>query len=200
MSENNEGRLCGIFTVNGVKYESKIKIRHTHNLTLKKHEYVGDTLVEKFDVIKGVYGEIYKCNITDLFLMMTKKLPLFYINVINERPLRKILLFRVYLYFTIESEVKSIKQLLENDLDGKFNLEIMIEKDTRSLNDTIQKYPGDEKMYDKLKNFALSEEMKTLTYALVDDIDKKLQKDYEKEFDYYKPPTKVISLKDYYTK
>lgn len=204
MSENNQDeqqeRVRGIFTLTGVKYQSKIKIHHIKNEVLKHNEYVGDTLVEQFNITKGVIGEIYKCNITDIYIMAYKKLPLFYVNVINERPMRKVLLFKVYLYFTIESEIKTSKQLLQNELDGKFSLEIMIEKSTKELNDKILKYPGDENMYTKLKTFATSEEMKPLIISLVDDVDKKLQQEYEKEFEYYKPPTKVLSLKDYYDK
>lgn len=200
MSENTKEVKRAIFTVNGIRNESKIKIQHLDNVTLKQNEYISDTLVEKFDIIKGVFGEIYKCNITDIYLMASKKLPLFYVNIINERPLRKILLFKVYLFFTIESAIKNVKQLIGNELEGKFNLEIMIENNTKELNDKILKYHGDDKMYTKLKTFATTEEMKSLTASLVDDVDRKLQKEYEKEFEYYKPPTKVISLKDYYEK
>ena len=39
--------------------------------------------------------------------------------------------------------------------------------------------------------------MKELFKSLVADIDKKLQEEYEQEFAQYKPPTNVISLKNY---
>jgi hypothetical protein len=34
-------------------------------------------------------GGIYRCNITDIFLMSNKTLPVFYLNVTYERPLQK---------------------------------------------------------------------------------------------------------------
>lgn len=197
MSTVQEERLCGIFTLHGVRNESQIKIKHIENVKLKGHEYVGDTLVKKFEIFKGVVGEIYTCNITDAFIMKTRKLPMMYISVIHDKPLRRILLFRVYLCFTILSEIKTSKELLHNKHNGKFSLEIEIDNTRKELNDQLDKYPGDEKLYNKLTDFTLAPEMKDLSKSLVADIDKKLQEEYEKEFAQYKPPTNVISLKNY---
>ena len=197
---NNEERVCGIFTLSGVRNESQVKIKHISNSSLKKQEYIADTMVERFDIIESVYGEIYQCNITDTYLMISKKLPIMYVNIICEKPLRRILLYKVFLYFTIKTEVKSPEELLKNNLDGSFNLEISIEDSTRQLDDTILKYPGDEKIYTKLKNFARADEMKEIVNGLLDEINRKLEEEYIKEFEQYKIPTKIISLKDYYTK
>lgn len=190
-------RTCGIFTLHAIKYESKIKIKHIQNMKLKEHEKISDTLVKRFDISKGICGEIYCCNIIDKYLMISKKLPLLYLNIVHEKPLRTFLLFRVYLYFTIETNVKNINQFLNTPLDGKFSLEISIQGTKKELNDQIQKYPGDEKIYNKLSTFVLSNEMKELSLELVAEIDKKLEEEYEKEFENIKPPTNIISLKDY---
>ena len=196
----SEERLCAIFTANGIRNESRVKIEHINNMKLKKHEYVGDVLKERFDVMKGVFGEIYQCNITDVYLMVSKKLPILYVNIICEKPMRKILLFRVYLYFTIQSEIKTEKELLEKPLDGKFTMEISIESTKRELADDIPHYPGNEQMYGRLKTFVKTEEMIELIRSLVGDVEKKIREEYAKDFDYFKIPTKTISLKDYYTK
>lgn len=200
MNDNIEERLCGIFTLSGIRNENNVKIKHVTNMNLKTNEHIADTLIEKFDIMKNVRGEIYQCNITDSFLLSSKKLPMSYISVIYEKSLKNILLFRVYLCFTIQSEIKSSKQLLQNKIYGKFDLEIFIENNKKQLDDNITIYPGDEKMFAKFKNFATDEEMKQLAQGLIDDINDKLQKEYEKEFEYYTIPTKILSLKDYYTK
>ena len=194
---SDQETLCGIFNLNGVKNQSKIKITHTENVNLKPHEYVGDTPVESVEIMKNVKGEIYKCNITHFFLLSSKKLPMMYISVIYERPLRRILLFRVYLCFTIESEVKSIKDLLNNPLDGHFSLEISIDNQRKEIDDKIPFYPGEEKICKKLVNFSTVDEMKELILDLVDEVNEKFRKEYEKEMEYYKMPTTTISLKDY---
>ena len=117
MSENNqdekEERVRGIFTLTGVKYQSKIKIHHIKNEVLKHNEYVGDTLVEQFNITKGVIGEIYRCNITDIYIMAYKKLPLFYVNVINERPMRKVLLLVPLLAFLLGGCVKEETTIIQ---------------------------------------------------------------------------------------
>jgi len=197
MSTKPEEKSCGIFTLHGVRNESQIKIKHIENVKLKGNEYVGDTPVKQFEIFKGVVGEIYTCNITDTFIMKTRKLPMMYISVIHDKPLRRILLFRVYLCFTILSDIKTSAELLNNKHSGKFSLEIEMDNTRKELNDQLDKYPGDEKMHSKLTNFTLAPEMKELSKSLVADINKKLQDDCEKEFAQYKPPTNVISLKNY---
>lgn len=198
-NQENSGQetVCGIFNVNGIKNKNQAKITHIENVNLKPQEYIGDTLVDTIDIVKNVKGEIYKCNITHVFLTSSKKLPTMYISVIYERPLRRVLLFRVYLCFTIQSEVKSIKDLINNPLDGKFSLEISMDNQRKEIDDKITYYPGDDKVTEKLVNFAKADEMKELIYDLVEEINYKIQKEYEKEMEYYKPPTNVISLKNY---
>ena len=192
-----EEKLCGIFNLHGIRYQSQIKINHRENVTLKNNECVGDTLIKEFQIMDHVKGEINMCNITHVFLMSTKKLPMLYISVINERPMRRILLFRIYLCFTIETEVKNPKELLNNPLNGKFNLEIIMDNNHKEMNDKIEKYPGDERMYDNLEKFVNTSEMKELIESLVEEIDERMRKEYEEEFEYLKPPTNVISLRNY---
>jgi len=198
---NNENDFTeiyiAIFTLHGIKNKNKIKIKHVDNIKLKKQEYIKDTFIKKFDLISQVYGEIYHCNITNNFLMISKKLPMYYINIILEKPFRKILLFRIYLFFTIETNIKSSKDLLENDIDGKFNLEISINNINKDLDNNIIKYPGDEELFNDLIIFTKNNEMIELTKNLANDIDIMLKNEYIKEFEYLKPPKNVISLKNY---
>ena len=189
--------ITGIFKLQGITNKNKIKIKHIDNIQLQQHEHVADTLVKKINIFDNTFAEIYTCNITNSHLLLSKKLPLMYISVIHEKPLRKILLFRVYIFFTISSNIESSQQLLENNHDGKFNMEIAIENNKRQLDDTIDKYPGDELMYDKLTNFVLANEMQNLCKNLIDEIDRKILQEYKKEFEHYKIPTNIISLKNY---
>ena len=192
-----QSNLLGIFTLHGIKNQNQVKIEHIQNAELKNNEHIPDTLVKKINIFRGTDAEIYSCNITNSFLMSSKKLPMMYVNVIHEKPLRRILLFRVYLYFTITINVQSSTQLLNNNLDGTFSLEISLEGTKKQLDNQIDKYPGDDEMYKTLTTFVLAPEMQELCKGLIYEIDKKLVEEYEKEFEYYKPPTNVISLKNY---
>ena len=192
-----EKQLCGIFSLKGISNKNQIKINHIENVTLQKEEYIPDTLLDRYDIMEGIIGEIYSCNITHIYLMESHKLPMLYISVIYERPLRRILLFRVYLYFTIEDNIPSVKHLLNNEINGYFSLEINIENEKKEIEKKITKYLGDEKMVDKLKNFTLKEEMKELIKNLVMEANQKLREEYSKEFEFYEIPKNTISLKNY---
>lgn len=190
-------KLCGIFTCKCLRSTNKIKIRHIQNLTLKNQEYVGDTLLHDFKIQKNVICGIYLCNITDTFIMTSKKLPVMYLNVAYEIPMQKYLLYRVYLCFTITDNVKSDKDLLNKELEGKYSIEISIDGQRKDIDDQISVYPGDERMYEKLEKFAKAELMVELTQSLVDEINQKREEEYKKKFISYKPPENIISLKNY---
>lgn len=194
MSNN---RLCGIFSLEGIQGESKIKINHLNNVTLKEQEHIQDTLIKQYNIMENVVGEIYSCNITDLFLMSTKKLPMLYLNVILEKPLRRILLFRIYLCFTISAKINNSKDLLNSQHDGKFSIEIVLDGKKTEIDKEILKYPGNDEMYDKLTTFVSVDDMKDLISSMVGDIEKKMKDEYAKEFEYLKPPTNFISLRNY---
>ena len=196
-NQTQEEFTCGIFNVNGIKNKSQVKIEHISNEKLKQHEYISDTQLKTFDIFKNVKAEVYKCNVTHVFLTSSKKLPMMYISVIYERPLRRVLLFRVYLCFTIESEIKAVKDLINNPLNGKFTLEISIDNQRKEIDDKVNVFPGEEKVCEKLLNFSTAPEMKELILDLIDEVNEKIKKEYEAEMEYYKPPKNVISLKNY---
>lgn len=192
----SDERICGIFTIRGIRDENKIKLEHIENLSLKPHEYVNDTLIDQFKISPGISGETYKCNITDLFLMSNKRIPVSYANVTYERPLKKFLLFRINLYFTIESNIESSEQLLTDYIEGIFSLEIFLDGASKEL-DQIQTFPGNKKIYAKFKDFISNPETIQLTKSIVDDINTKIKEEYKAELEYYKPPKNIISLKNY---
>ena len=204
MAEEKE-RLTAIFTLNGIKKTNQIKINHINNMGLLQHQYVADTLLEQYDIFDdndndnndNVQGELFQCNITDLFLMTSKKLPMMYVNVIYEKPLQKILLFRIYLFFTIEADIKDVKQLLLKPITGKFSFELAINDQKKIIDDDLGIYIGDGRMQKKMVNFTKVDDMKVLIKSLMEEVDEKFREQYKEEFDLYKIPTNIISLKDY---
>ena len=200
MNQDNlkqRNQISGIFTLHGIKNKNQITIEHVQNVQLQKTEHIPDKLIKKIDIFKGTVAEIYSCNITDSFIMSSKKLPMMYISVIHDKPMRRILLFRVYIYFTIMSDIKSSAQLLNKKINGKFSLEISLEGTTKQLDNQLDKYPGNNEIYEMLSEFVLAPEMQELCKHSISEIDKKLVEEYEKEFEYFKPPTNIISLKNY---
>lgn len=195
--DNNVDRICGIFSLKGIYGTNKIKIIHEQNVNLKMHEYMSDTLIERYEISKNVYGEIYKCNITDTYLMSSKKLPMWYVSVIYEKPLRRMLLFKLYLCFTINKKISKMKELLDDEIEGLYDLELVVENNKKIIDNDMGNYPGNKRIQNKLMSFTKAEEMKDMITILINDINKKLEDEYQKEFEYYTPPKNVISLKNY---
>jgi len=198
MTENiDHERLTAIFGLNGIKKSRQVKIDHINNMTLSQNQFIADTLIEQYDILENVNGELYHCNITDLFLMTSKKLPMMYVNVIYQQPLRKVLLFRIYLFFTIESEIKDVQQLLTKHITGTFSLELHISDQKKEIDKDLGFYTNNIKMHKKLINFTKAEEMIEMINELVNEVNEKLKQQYQQELEFYKMPTNIISLKDY---
>ncbi|ARF09666.1 hypothetical protein Indivirus_2_45 [Indivirus ILV1] len=196
MSQSEE-QLRGIFSLKCFDGGNQAKINHLENVMLKKNEFIGDIKIKEFDIVNDVTGEVYSCNITDTFLMSTRKLPVLYINVIHQNAIQKFLLYKVHLYFTITSDIRSVHDLLDEKISGKFSLEITLDDRKKELcDDTLNQYPGDEKMFEKLENFTKTETMKSLAESLVDEINQRLNLEYGKEFDHLtNKPESFISFK-----
>jgi hypothetical protein len=194
--DDTEKRLCAIFNIEGIKNKSQVTIKHTQNISLAKHEYVPDTLIDKYDIMKNMTGTIYVCNITDTFLLGHKKLPMLYLSAIYEKPLRNILLFRVYLCFTIQSEIKSAKDFINTPISGKFSLEIAMDGKRTEIDNKIDNYYGDEKILQKLKDFVSADEMKALMTDLMNEVDERFAKQYEEEVEYFKVPDRILKMKN----
>lgn len=197
---NMSKKLHAVFTLNGVNSSNSVKIVHTDNITLTPEHKVEDVMIERYDIMPHVCGEMYQCNITDVFLTSSKKLPMMYVNVIHDKPLKRFLLFRLYLCFTIEKDVKDIKnlnQLLNHPISGKFSLETSIDGQRQEIDADIGMYTTHTSMRKKLVNFTLADDMKALINVLVDDVNQKQKEIFEKEYGHYKPPEKYISLRDY---
>jgi len=186
-----------IFQISGLKNHSAIKIKPMGVVSIPEGGRLQDSLLQKYNIVDNVVGEIYVCNVTGMFLMKTKKLPVFYINVILEKPLNKILLFRIFLYFTINDDtIKTSDQLFNNKINGEFSLELLIDHNTTEL-ERIEKYLGADKMTNKLMEFTQNDDMKILIESLVAAENKKLEEIFMKEFGNVTPPKVTISLKDY---
>lgn len=193
-------KLHAVFTLNGVNTSNSIRLVHTENIPLTPEHKVEDVLIDRYEIIPHVSGELYQCNITDVFLMTSKKLPMMYINVVHDKPLKRFLLFRLYLCFTIEKDVKDIKnlnQLLDRPISGKFSLETSIDGQRQEIDADIGMYTTHAGMKKKLMNFTMADDMKALINVLIEDINTKQKELFEKEYGHYKPPEKYISLRDY---
>lgn len=188
-------KICGVFSVEGIYDTNQIKIIHEQNLEYGTFN-LQDVLIDRQQIINNVFGEIYRCNITDSFLMSTKKLPLSYINIIYEKPLRRIQLFRMYVYFTILQDITSQSQLLDEPISGKFTLELIVNNDAKQI-DQLEIYPGNKNIKKKFLKFVKHEEMINLISSLVDDVDNKLKQESSIDLNMDDKHEPTLSLTNY---
>lgn len=190
-------RKCGTYKLTGIRGNNKVKIKPMGLIELKPGEGVKDDIVKTFKIKDKVVGIIYSCNIVDSFLVSTKKLPMFYVSVIYDRPLQKIFLMKLYFYFTIESEVKTVKQLINSPLEGKFTVEVSVDGKNRELDNDITVFPGFKTVIKKMEAFVKDPGLEELIDGLLDIEDEKIKKYYKENYGDLKIPKPTINLKDY---
>lgn len=190
-------KSVGIYNIYGIEGESRVVINHRETVCPKEEETINDVLLDDYHIIENVQGKIYACNLTDSFLLSTKKLPVFYINVIYERPLVCVLLYKVYLLFEITCDIKSAEELIGSPIEGKFTVDVVINDMAQTIDDNITSFAGTENTCQKLINFTCVDEMKELIGIMIKEIQDKNNKKYENENFNFDIPENVISLKDY---
>lgn len=191
----------GVYNLFGVNNEHKVVIKAAGMLELGQNDSVADAMIERFTVSPNVFAELYKCNIVDAYLISTKKLPLTYIAVAFEKPLVRSILFSLFLYFTIKTEVTSEKQLIGTELEGEFSIELVIDDNHKVLDTTFAEngYPGRAKTIENLKTMINSPELQPIIQSL---IEKKNAERREKflhmfpEGNYAAPPTPAFKFDD----
>lgn len=187
----------GVYNIRGVKHESKAIIKPAGMIELNCTDYVSDKPIDSFKLYDNIFGEVYLCNIVDSFLMSTKKLPIMYLTLFIERPMRRIYLFKLYLYFTITSKIKNGEDLINHELNGKFTVEIVIENNYRELDKKIDKYPGLRKVSSMFIDLVKTDDMTDFIKSLVDEENEKLKQEFNSRYGNCTIPKPTISLDDY---
>lgn len=154
----------GVYNINGVS-EQKAIIKGTGNIRLGAGEIVKDTLVNRFNITNVVYGEIYKCNIIDTYLLSNKKLPILYVSVVYEKPLVRDVLFTIFLYFTITDNIKNENELINNEITGLFSVEMMMDKSNNIIESDV--YIDDNTIIENIKKLIFSSEIKLIIEELI---------------------------------
>lgn len=195
MSE--EKKICGVFIVNGIKDTNKAKITHVNNIEMVKNQLINDTFYDAYKIDDDTTGNIYKCNISDDYLMSSKELPLFYINVVLKKFMQNTLLFKLCFYFNIGSDIQSVQDLLDKEVEGSFSVIIIVNNHKKVLDADIKNFKGEEKHLEQLREFTKGDHMKDLMNNMKEDIISNLRKQYGGRYHLpNSPPKKFISLMD----
>lgn len=178
---------CGLYYC--TTSDDGIIIEHYQNINLD--DKINDILINKYKISDNIYGELCSCIMTNTFLLSTKTIPVLYVNVIFERPFRKVLLYSVYICFTITSTINSQDELINSKLKGIFHVDLCINDMKRQIDTNIT--PDQQ----KLVNFTLSDHMVEHAQTSASEVAKAFHEQYKDEFTNFEIPKKPISLKDY---
>lgn len=188
------GDLIGIYTVGYSNIINTIRLEHLTTIDKSQAGSITDKQIEVFEISKYVNAFMYKCAMTHHFLMSTKKLPVAYINVCYTKyPLKVVLLYRIFLYFEIDSveHIRSMNDLLINDLFGKFIVEASINNKMAEIEIVDEGLNDNNELYNKMINFTKSNEMVTLMEELIQEVEKAMVIQY-KDDEMFKVPDIVI--------
>jgi hypothetical protein len=158
----------GIYNVNGITGQT-VNIKGAGTIKLGPGDIIKDNLLNKFDIIKNIHGEINKCNIVDTYLMSNKKLPVLYISVVYEKPLVRDVLFTIFLYFTITDDIKKEDELINTNINGNFSVEMIMNKTNIVLDSEISNsgYVSDENVINDIKKMIFSAETTPIIQNLI---------------------------------
>lgn len=149
---------------------------------LQEEGKILDDFVERYKITDNLYGEIYRCNIIDTFLLSTKKLPYAYISIIYEKSIIRSFIYTLYLQFRIEDEMKTGNELINNKIKGKFTIEIVGNKEMKILEELFMENEKSlNKVIERMKLLTITKEMINIAN---EEIDIRYKELYENNEDY----------------
>jgi len=190
--------VFGVYNVITFDNKNIIKIKQLGVLENGSSQKPKDSIIKdkQVELVQDkLLGYFFTCNITSNFLVRTKKLPVLYMFVeYNHNNIMKAGLFKLFLFFTIEEEVKSEAQLLHNELKGKFTLELEIDNVLEEI--SVLEFTSIDNILDDMNSFVKSENMTEIINDMVETTDKERETKYGDMFADCKIPTVTLSLKD----
>lgn len=188
------------YQIHGVNGVQQAKVIPAGIIELEHDEKLTDTTIRIAEVKKNVTGVICGCNISDTYLMSTKKLPMLTAALIYELPGKTTILAKLYLFFTITQDIKSEAELINSPIDGIFSIEIALDVSNISNKSVLIENMG---IFTNIKDTVIyfddllkSESMIALIDSLIDVENKKILQDHDYMYD-GNMPKPTIELSNY---
>lgn len=189
--------LVYVYNIDGVKNESCAKVKFVGQIQIGEADKVQDTLLKTFQLKDDVKAYVFLCNMTDSYLVSTRKYPYMYVIIDYYKSLLRCSLFKLYLYFTVTGQVQNDKQLINNKLDGEFTFEVCINDCYKKIDTSIPIFLGKDKTVDRIEELLKSPSIDTVINELMDDAEETRKNQYVDMFSNVSIPQVTVSLKDY---
>lgn len=187
----------GTYQLHGVDNQAQAKIIPVGFVDLEKGERINDTVIRPVEIKKNILAVICGCNITDSYLVSTKKLPMFTVNLIYDLVGKTTLLGKLYFFFTITQEVHSQEEFINNPLNGRYSIEFSVDQSNKIVLDhNFGVYPGLKEIIFKLEEIVKREYMIELIDGLIEEENKKITKEHDYMYD-GNVPKPTVELSNY---
>lgn len=188
----------GVYTLEGVPGENAVRVKYIDTVEMNEGDTLKDTQLECYEIKSFFHGEVYACNISNYALTASKKQPVLYVSVFWTQYLKKTLMYKIYVYFNIESDIKTEDDLLNKPVYGSFSTEVVVAGKRQQLENSTDKFPTNQELIATLVTFTKDADMVELLTTLSEAEEKLMADKYRKEFEYLKLPdeSKRISLRD----
>jgi hypothetical protein len=204
MGKKTKQAVIPVFQLKPLKNSNKVKIIYAGNIS--PNEKLGDNSLEcakkdaddfidvnTYKITNDVFGKIFQCNILGAFLMSTKKLPVMYASIMyNKKNILTGFLCSIFVYFVIEENITSEKQLIGTELTGKYVMEIKTDSGEKSIE--MENFTSVEETIEKLKAFTTTESMIEIIGTLLEIRDKERSKEMGAIEEDYAPPVARINI------
>lgn len=186
-----------IYTLKGIDKKKAVYINYLDTFDISLKDEIKDTVLSKFEISKGIGGEVFACNIKDSLLMSSKKLPFLYIRVsYTKNSFIQFPLYMFFIHFNIESDIETADDLIGKPVYGRFSSEIMFDDRIELLDNDIGDFIGGEEFISSLIELTKTDLMIETSREIIAKVEKDVAKEHKQDFN-FKIPENRISLKDY---
>lgn len=166
----------GIIKCAGHVYEGN-KINDEPLKCTHKNKCLKDGNINEYthNISRELFVRFYRSVFTDTHLLNNKTLPVIYCSVFHSNKVIVELLMNIFIEFTIEEDIKSEKQLINNSIRGKYKITIMTQSKTESKGDDktktleIDEYLSNTKMIDTLKILVETDDMMNIIKDIIEE-------------------------------
>lgn len=160
-----------------IKFEKNINYSES---TKKNDEKLKDEFKKSINLENNISINMFHVKLTNEFLKKTKKIPIYYFDVVWSKSIKSILLYRFYIFFLITDEIKKKEELINNKLTGEYKLILSFEKNHQTIEE-LEEF-DENQIIEKIKNFLETPLMKKKNKEIIEKKDQDIYGKYKEMF------------------
>lgn len=165
-----------IYGVTGIDNASKIKFYELGEEILDDDQPVNHNRIFGFSVLENVVSDLYVCKYAkETALKYKSRVPILFLNVWYLTKHTQYLFFQIFLYFKPSDTNISDDDFLSGELDGEFITEVVIDNESRPINQRFDVFPNRQQVVATIMGFVKTQSMKDYIKTMINDYHSKIQ-------------------------